>query len=54
MRSFRPVIAADPHLFGRRREPIRPLGAAILQSDDVRLFLTTFVAGFIFVLLLIA
>ena len=51
MRCARPVIAIDPRVFGRRRvADARPL----LSGDDVRLFLTTFTAGFAFVAVLIA
>jgi hypothetical protein len=56
MRLLRPVIALDPRLFGRRfpgfilddRE-----AEEIVLSDDVRLFLTSFVVGFLFVSVLI-
>ena len=56
MRLLRPVIALDPRLFGRRfpgfilgdREP-----EEIVLSDDIRLFLTSFAVGFLFVSVLI-
>ena len=56
MRLLRPVIALDPRLFGRRfhgfilgdRQPEQ-----IVVGDDVRLFLTSFAVGFLFVSVLI-
>ena len=54
MRCTRPVIAADPALFGRRRTPVRQREQELLSTEDVRLFLTTFAAGFVFVAVLIA
>lgn len=53
MRWGRPVIAADTALFGRRRIP-RQREQALFPAEDVRLFLTTFAAGFAFVTVLIA
>lgn len=56
MQLTRPAIAADPRLFGRRRGPEgqpREPGPARLR-EDLRLFATTFAAGFLFVFLLIA
>jgi len=51
----RPALAMDPRCFGRRvvtySEP-RPAGWII--SDDVRLFATTFAAGFLFVSVLLS
>lgn len=56
MRLLRPVIALDPRLFGRRF-PGFILGGEepeqILLSEDVRLFLTSFAVGFLFVSVLI-
>ena len=56
MRMLRPVIALDPRLFGRRfpgfilgdEEPER-----IVVSDDVRLFMSSFAVGVLFVSVLI-
>ena len=56
MRMLRPAIALDPRLFGRRfpgfilGDEERP---EFTTSDDLKLFLTSFVAGFIFVSALI-
>jgi len=56
MRSSRALVAADPRLFGRARA--LPLSAAEDEpralSDDLRLFASTFAAGFLFVSILIA
>ena len=56
MRTLRPVIALDPRLFGRRF-PGFILGGEerpeFTVSDDVKLFATTFAAGFLFVSALI-
>jgi len=56
MRMLRPVIALDPRLFGRRF-PGFILGGVerpeITISDDVKLFLTSFALGFVFVSALI-
>jgi hypothetical protein len=56
MRLLRPVIALDPRLFGRRF-PGFILGGEeaeqIVVGDDVRLFLTSFAVGFLFVSVLI-
>jgi hypothetical protein len=55
MQLVRPAIATDPKLFGKGR--VRDLtGAGKTKfgvSDDVKLFATTFAAGFIFVSVLI-
>ena len=55
MQLARPAFALDPKLFGRG--PQRDLGEAtpapIRLSDDLKLFVTTFVAGFLFVSILI-
>jgi hypothetical protein len=55
MQLTRRIAAGDPKLFGRgpRRELAAPRTPDTL-GDDVRLFVTTFLAGFIFVSLLIA
>ena len=55
MRLLRPVIALDPRLFGRRFPGFIVGGEAeeIVLSDDVRLFLTSFAVGFVFVSALI-
>ena len=55
MQLQRPAFALDPRFFGRG--PQRDFGNAGIHrsrvSDDVRLFATTFVAGFLFVSILI-
>lgn len=51
----RPVIALDARSFGRGPNRIVPavrVGASV--SDDIKLFATTFLAGFVFVSMLIA
>ncbi|HSQ98803.1 MAG TPA: hypothetical protein VLM36_02695 [Sphingomicrobium sp.] len=55
MQLARPVVALDPKLFGRGRarvQPPPPLPAGGISSD-LKLFATTFVAGFLFVSILI-
>ena len=55
MQLARRIVAADPRMFGRG--PKRVFDAAPAQSrisDDFKLFATTFVAGFVFVSILIA
>ena len=56
MQVARPVIAVDPKLFGKGRVRLlvedRPAPFAL--SDDLKLFATTFVAGFVAVSILIA
>ncbi len=55
MRSVRPAFAADPRSFGRGF--VREDEAAVpvrRYSDDVRLFATTFAAGFLFVTVFLA
>lgn len=54
MRCPRPVIAADPACFGRRHVPVQQRQRALRSADDLRLFLTTFAAGFVFVGVFIA
>jgi hypothetical protein len=55
MQLVRPLVAANPRLFGRG--PVRDLGARAVAdaslSDDIKLFATTFLAGFLFVSILI-
>jgi hypothetical protein len=54
MQLARPGIALDPKRFGRgqmRQQAATELPAAV--SDDLKLFGTTFVAGFVFVSLLL-
>jgi len=55
MQLARPLSAADPRSFGRGR--LRELCAAPSAPalpDDLKLFATTFIAGFVFVSVLIA
>ena len=55
MQLARSGIAIDPRLFGRSRA--RALAAVDFQAsgfDGLKLFATTFLAGFVFVSLLIA
>jgi hypothetical protein len=57
MRMLRPVIAADPRLFGggRARAVAEPaVERRWTFSDDQVLFATTFAAGYIFVSIYIA
>jgi hypothetical protein len=55
MQLARPLSAADPRSFGRGRlRAIAIAPAASRLSDDVKLFATTFLAGFVFVSVLIA
>ena len=55
MSPVRAGIAIDPRRFGRGRVWQSPASAASMSvSDDVKLFATTFMAGFVFVSLLIA
>ena len=56
MQLVRPFIAANPRLFGRG--PVRDVDAPVpvaefSLSDDVKLFAMTFLAGFLFVSILI-
>ena len=55
MQLTRPVSAADPRNFGRRARarPEESRALAGSASDDLRLFGTSFAAGFLFVFLLI-
>jgi hypothetical protein len=55
MQLARRIVAADPRMFGRgpkRLFEAKPAASGI--SADLRLFATTFVAGFVFVSILIA
>jgi hypothetical protein len=56
MAHARAAIALDPRLFGRGQ--VRDFGGVQERSwglsDDAKLFATTFVAGFLFVSILIA
>ena len=56
MQLARPLFALDPRLFGRGR--VRELPSAPRKrpifSDDLKLFATTFAAGFVFVSILIS
>jgi hypothetical protein len=55
MHLARPAFALDPKLFGRGRvrelSSVRP--GQIISSDDLKLFATTFIAGFLFISILI-
>ena len=56
---LRPAIAANPLGFGQRVRPepelpLIPAPAARAPSDELRLFATTFAAGFLFVAVFIA
>ncbi|HET7604631.1 MAG TPA: hypothetical protein VFK28_00995 [Sphingomicrobium sp.] len=55
MQLARPAFAPDPRSFGRGR--LRDLGSAAAEvsgvSGDLKLFATTFLAGFVFVSILI-
>jgi hypothetical protein len=56
MQSARAAIAADPRLFGRAvsRTIDMPCEQSWRLSDDAQLFAAAFVAGFLFVSILIA
>ena len=56
MAYARPAIAAHPRLFGRgrMRDLSVPTASDWRLPDDVKLFATTFAAGFLFVSILIA
>ena len=55
MQLARPAFALDPKTFGKGplREPPVPVAASSAISADVKLFATTFAAGFLFVSILI-
>lgn len=57
--SLRPAIAANPLGFGQRARtepepPHVPAPAARAPTDELKLFATTFAAGFLFVAIVIA
>jgi hypothetical protein len=56
MQLARPAFAPHPRAFGRGR--VRELAAPILEapaiSDDLKLFASTFLVGFVFVSVLLA
>jgi len=52
MHMFRPAIAIHPLQFGRRAA-VAEQAAAPGGADDLRLFATSFAAGFLFVSVLI-
>lgn len=55
MQLARPVIAVHPYHFGRG--PMRSVAAPDAEpaaGDDLKLFATTFLAGFLFVSMLLA
>jgi hypothetical protein len=55
MQLARPIFAVDPRRFGRG--PVRDCGtvcASHWATGDLKLFATTFLAGFLFVSVLIA
>jgi hypothetical protein len=56
MRLVRPAFALHPRRFGRGRARVlaMPASSAWVLSDDVKLFATTFVVGFVFVSILIS
>jgi hypothetical protein len=53
MQLARPAIAMDPKLFGRGRRRILDVAEPACISDDLKLFATTFIAGFLVVSILI-
>ena len=54
MQQLRPMIAAHPMHFGRGRTwLLEVISAPARMSDDVKLFAATFLAGFLFVSVLI-
>ena len=57
MQLARPAFALHPSLFGRgrvRELAARPVGLRSSVAADAKLFATTFIAGFIFVSILIS
>ena len=54
MRCGRTAVAAQPAPFGRKASHCERQGRTLFSAEDVRLFLTTFAAGFAFVALFIA
>ena len=55
MQLVRPAFALHPSLFGkgRARDVETPRANRAILSDDFKLFATTFVAGFLFVSMMI-
>jgi hypothetical protein len=54
MQFVRPAFAAHPKVFGRGPERVLGKPARLpCFSDDLKLFATTFIAGFLFVSILI-
>jgi len=55
MQFVRPAIAADPRRFGRGARRVLSTGVTTSGlSEDFKLFATTFIAGFLFVSMLLA
>jgi hypothetical protein len=55
MQLARRIVAADPRMFGRGPKRLLESGQAESRiSADLKLFATTFIAGFVFVSILIA
>ena len=55
MHTVRPAIATDPRRFGRGiQRDLSVVESASGLSDDFKLFATTFLAGFLFVSILLA
>jgi hypothetical protein len=55
MQVARPAIALDPRCFGRRRARTAKIDSARANLvDDLKLFAATFLAGFVFVSILIS
>ena len=55
MQTVRPAIAMDPRRFGRGTKREVPAAASASGlSDDFKLFATTFLAGFLFISILLA
>ena len=55
MQTVRPAIAMDPRRFGRSiRRDLSAAESASGLSDDFKLFATTFLAGFLFISILLA
>jgi hypothetical protein len=54
MQLARPAVAIDPRTFGKRSRVGRsPASSRVSSANDLRLFLMTFVGGFLFVSILI-
>jgi hypothetical protein len=53
MQLARPAFAMDPRLFGRGRRRLFRVPQPPSIPDDLKLFATTFIAGFIVVSILI-